>query len=83
MDIKLKKLDMSKSDKHEHPDIKTDNETQYLIAKTDARGKISYYSGYFNRVWFGLSFDGWVAPLQFDAPGTNSSSWVQIWEILT
>jgi hypothetical protein len=33
-------------------------------------------------VWFGLSFDGWVAPLQFDEPGTNASKWKAVYEII-
>lgn len=71
---KLMPLDMSKSDKHEHPDIKV--KKRYLC-------KIGseYFCGYFSRVWFGWSFDGWYNHLQFDAPGWNSSDWVQIWEI--
>ena len=27
------------------------------------------------------AFNGWYNHLQFDAPGTNSSDWQQIWEI--
>lgn len=73
--IKLIKLNMSLSKEHTHPDIKTDG-TTYLI-----KHKYGYYAGTFSKVWFGLSFNGWYAPLQFDAPRDNHSGWKQIWEI--
>ncbi len=73
--IKLIKLDMKLAKEHTHPDIKTDG-TQYLIKYNKG-----YFAGTFSKVWFGLSFDGWLAPLQFDAPGSNHSRWKNIWEI--
>jgi len=40
-----------------------------------------YYLGNFNKVWFGWNFNEWYAPLQFDAPEYNKSSWQMIWKI--
>ena len=78
--IKLIPLDMSKSDGNNHPDIKT-GRTQYLCL---IGGK--FYAGSFSREKEDegpfMNFDGWEGScLQFDAPGTNSSGWQQIWEI--
>ena len=73
--MKLIKLDMKLSKENTHPDIKTDG-TQYLIKY----GR-NYYAGTFSKVWFGLNFNGWYAPLQFDAPSYNHSGWKQVWEI--
>jgi hypothetical protein len=82
--IKLIPLDMSKTDvtpdngRCSHPDIKVGQKHEYLCL---IDGK--FYAGSFSRVWFGLNFDGWggFSGLQYDAPGTNSSGWQQIWEI--
>ena len=74
MNLNLKKLDINKSLLHEHPDIVIGKE--YLILYNGY-----FFAGGFYRQWFGLSFDNWYAPLQFDAPGSNSSRWEQIWEI--
>lgn len=75
--IQLIALDMSLAREHQHPEIKTDG-TYYLV-----RFDSDYYAGTFHNNWYGLDFDGWNGtPLQFDAPGFNSSDWEQIWEIV-
>lgn len=71
---RLKKLDMSKAKEHEHPDIDSKKIYLCLIGK-------NYFVGTFHRVWFGWSFNGWYNNFQFDAPGSNSSRWKQIWEL--
>lgn len=82
--IKLTEIDLSKADKHEHPDIKLGPENLYMVkfGKDDQFG-YKYYVGYFRREWFGLRFQcdyGIGVGMQFDAPGWNSSRWVQLWE---
>lgn len=73
---KLKKLDLTKGKDSNHPDIRTD--TDYLC-KIGER----WYAGEFSKQWFGWSFDGWLGtPYQYDQPGTNSSDWKEIWEII-
>lgn len=74
--LSLLEIDLSKAKEHECPGIKADSRTHYLV-----RHHGGLFAGTFNRQWFGLSFDGWHAPLQFDAPGFNSSKWQQVWEI--
>lgn len=41
------------------------------------------YAGTFTKQWYRLSFNGWINPagIQYDPPGTNSSSWDAIWLI--
>jgi hypothetical protein len=73
--MKLIELDMSKADKHYHPDIKMD--TYYLIKN----GGI-FYAGVFQSVWYGYSFRSGIMHRQFDAPGSNSSAWQGVWEIV-
>lgn len=71
-------IDLSKSDRHFHPDIKPDG-TLYLIQLSDGPG--SWFFGPFTRQWYGLSFSRWGnAGLQFDAPGFNSSRWTRVFE---
>jgi len=72
----LTEIDLKLSNKHDHPDIKTNADTWYL-AQIDGR----FFAGRFSRVWFGLSFSGWYAPLQFDAPERNGSGWERLWRI--
>lgn len=73
--IRLFAVDMSKAKGHEHPDISEDKE--YLILFDG-----SLYVGTFSRQWYGWNFNGvYDAGAQFDEPGTNASSWQQIWEI--
>ena len=73
---KLIKLDMRKSNKHEHPDIDLD---KTYMCSIDGR----FYVGQFDRQWYGLNFSWpWSGVgKQFDAPGFNSSKWEQIWEV--
>jgi hypothetical protein len=74
--IKLKALDMSLSDRHNHPQV---NCKRNYLCKIGGQ----YFAGKFSREWFGLVFDHWIYnSLQFDAPGTNGSKWEQIWEIV-
>lgn len=74
--ISTKEIDLTKSNRHEHPDIKTDG-TLYLV-----RFNNRWYLGPFIRVWFGLSFPEWGnAGMQFDAPGYNKSSWERVLEV--
>jgi hypothetical protein len=78
MNIKLKSLDMTKSDKHNHPDLNTKDTFLCLIGG-------EFFVGKFTKQWYGFNFMGWIgnpnAGLQFDAPGTNCSRWEQIWKI--
>lgn len=74
-ELKLKELDLTKGEGHNHPDI--DINKTYLC-KIDG----NYFAGTFNIQWYGLNFNGWWCGLQYDKPGTNSSSWERIWEII-
>ena len=74
--IKLKEIDLSKGEKHNHPDIKY---CKLYLAKVNGR----YETGYFSEEHYGLSFSGFYsAGLQFDTPGWNSSGWEQLWEVI-
>lgn len=80
--IRLVEIDLSKSGPfedggcHDHPKISC---KKNYLAKIGG----SFYAGKFNRQWFGLNFDGWIGgSLQYDTPGTNSSDWQQLWEIV-
>lgn len=74
--MKLKKIDLKKSDKHTHPDIKLN---KWYLAKVSG----NYSAGMLTKQWYGLNFDGFYsAGLQFDAPGTNASRWQALWEIV-
>ena len=75
--VTLRRVDLSKGYKHNHPDIRTDN-TSYLIKHDGSR-----FAGKFNKAWFGLSFSDWHGgPLQFDVPGYNGSAWEAVLEIV-
>jgi hypothetical protein len=75
---KLVPLDMSlctnEDGKRGHPEI--NSKDTYLVL-FDGR----YFCGTFSPVWFGWTFNGWHAPLQFDPPGDNSSRWQQVWRM--
>lgn len=84
--IRLKKIDLSKcahkkdgactNDLTIHPDISL--KKNYLVLWDGI-----YAAGTFNMQWYGLNFNGiFDAGLQFDAPGTNSSAWEAVWEII-
>jgi hypothetical protein len=73
---KLEKINLKRGKESNHPDIKADNKTPYLI-KYDGE----WFAGTFEKVWFGISFNGWHAPLQFDTPGYNSSDWQEVYRI--
>lgn len=69
------RLDLNKSDKHEHPDIRTDG-TRYLVKYNDR-----WHIGTFSRQWYGLNFNGiYMAGCQFDEPEWNSSEWQEVIE---
>jgi len=80
--MKLKKIDLRKCTKHKdggytnHPDISL---RKWYLIKYDGR----FYAGKFEREWYGLNFDGvFDAGAQFDMPGTNTSQWQAVWEII-
>jgi hypothetical protein len=73
----LKNIDLSKSHKHEHPDINID---KHYIVKINGE----WFLGMFNKQWFGLNFAPWIngqVGIQFDAPGFNCSNWEKVIEI--
>jgi len=74
--VKLKEIDLSKANEHEHPDIVLEKE--YLVNWNG-----HYIIGKFFRVSYGLCFVWFwgMNTLQFDAPGFNSSNWRKVWEI--
>lgn len=75
--MKLKKINLSKGDGHNHPDIKC-GKVKYL-AKINGE----LFTGSFTREWYGLNFDGWHdIGIQFDTPGTNGSDWEALWRIM-
>ena len=73
--IRTKHLDLSKADKHNHPDIVVGKE--YLV-RIDKR----WFLGTFTEQWYGLNFGPWMnmVGIQFDAPGSNGSRWEAICE---
>ena len=71
----LCEIDLSRGDKHTHPDIVPGR--HYM-----ARIYGAWHMGRFSPVWYGLSFSPWGhGGLQFDAPGYNSSAWERIIEV--
>lgn len=75
--MKLKKINLKKSDGHNHPYIRTDG--SYYLVKIHG----ALFVGNFSSQWYGLCFHGGVGRMiQFDAPGTNASQWQGIWEVM-
>lgn len=73
---RLKRLDMRQARGHLHPQVRAG---RTYLAKIDG----AYFVGQFSHQWYGLSFLGWHGTaIQFDAPGTNASTWQQLWEIV-
>lgn len=75
---RLVKIDLTKGEGNNHPDIKTDG-TNYLV-----RHRGTLHIGPFSKQWYGLNFDGWrhnPCGVQYDKPGTNASGFEQMWEI--
>jgi hypothetical protein len=73
---KLIPIDMKKASGHEHLDLNAKDTYLCLIGKR-------YYTGKFEREWYGWNFDAvYDAGCQFDAPGSNSSDWRQIWKLI-
>jgi hypothetical protein len=71
-------LDLTKGEKHFHPDIKTDG-TGYMCM---IGGR--WFYGNFDMQWYGLNFNGWINPyagLQYDKPGWNASRWERVIEV--
>jgi hypothetical protein len=74
---KLKEINLELGEGHNHPYIRTDG-TEYLCLYNG-----NYMTGRFSTQWYGLSFFGGFLSHQYDKPGTNSSSWQRIFEIVT
>ena len=75
---KLKPVDLSKAKGHQCPGVKTGRKTTYL-----AKIAGEFHTGHFGREWYGLNFEAvYDAGLQFDAPGSNSSDWQALWELI-
>lgn len=81
---KLKPIDLSKCCKKKddgegeswHPDIKVGKS---YLAKVEGQ----YFAGYFEAEWYGWNFYGiYDSGIQLDKPGTNSSTWEGLWEII-
>lgn len=71
----LREIDLSRGDRHTHPDIVPGR--HYMVRIYGA-----WHMGRFSEVWYGLSFSPWGnAGLQFDAPGYNLSAWERIIEV--
>lgn len=82
--MELKKIDLSKAEGHRHPDIIVGHKKWYLAKLKWEDGDSEFIVGRFEHQWHGLHFDcEWGAcGIQFDAPGTNHSPWVGLWEIV-
>jgi hypothetical protein len=73
--VKTRRLDLTKGDKHNHPDIVVGD--MYLV-----RIDKQWFLGQFSTQRYGLHFGPWIngVGLQYDTPGSNSSSWEAICE---
>lgn len=73
--IRTRWLDLTKAEKHHHPDIVVGKE--YLV-RIDKR----WFLGTFTKQWYGLHFGPWInmVGIQFDAPGSNRSKWEAVCE---
>lgn len=67
---------MAKADKHDHPDINTND---YYLALV--HGNLHF--GKFTKQWYGLNFACGLpgSGIQFDAPGMYASSWKRLWRL--
>lgn len=65
-------VDLAKTTKHGSDELTVG--PTYLCLKGG-----NYYVGKFNKVWYGLTFDGWGGHFQYDPPSTNSSDWQRAW----
>lgn len=77
---KLKKIDLSKSYKKAEKTF-----CPGINSRSDFLAKINnqWFAGKFSKEWYGWNFDGWFGVgLQFDPPGTNGSTWQELYEIL-
>ena len=75
---RLKRIDLTKGEDSHHPDITARKQYLALI-----RGE--FHCGKFSKQWYGWNFDGWKhsdCGIQYDQPGTNSSGWQGLWEIV-
>lgn len=70
-------VNLRKGKEHKHPDIKV-GRVRYL-----AKFEGDWHIGTFSRQWYGLHFDcDWGASgIQFDAPGSNGSTWQKLYRI--
>lgn len=73
INIKGDEIDLNLGDGHHHPDIEADMDAMYLCYIFG-----EWFLGKFYKQWYGLSFDGWYNTIQYDKPGTNSSSWKRV-----
>jgi hypothetical protein len=77
--MKLVEIDLSKAEKHDHPEI---NSEDYFLAEVYS----GLHFGRFTKQWYGWNFNcGWGAHgagIQFDAPGFNASKWKRLWKIV-
>jgi len=82
--VKLKRIDLSKAVKSDHPDIKVGDEHRYLARVQMSHGDV-LVAGSFSREWYGLNFHWFwgASTFQFDAPGYNGSTWIELWEIVS
>jgi len=71
----MREIDLSRGDRHRHPDIVPGR--YYMVQVHEA-----WHLGRFSEVWYGLTFWPWgTSGLQFDAPGFNSSGWQRVIEV--
>ena len=76
--LKLKPFDLTLGEDHNHPHISGRKQYLALIGGV-------FHAGKFSKQWYGWNFDGWSysgCGLQYDQPGTNSSNWQALWEIV-
>lgn len=68
-------IDLTKGTKSSHPDFRADQLYLYKVGGLWCCGRP-------HRQWFGWPFSGWIGgTIQWDAPGSNSSSWEYIFEL--
>lgn len=80
--VTLEEVDLTQADKHECPGINEagpERDGDWYLAFVCGE----FMVGKFSRQHYGLNFDcDWGASgVQFDAPGSNASSWMALWRI--
>jgi hypothetical protein len=75
---RLKPISLARATEHRCPGV--------VVGKKLYLAKIGgeFHLGRFGREWYGLNFDtpAYGAGIQFDAPGSNSSEWEALWELI-